>query len=103
MVFFGTHIGLFSIDVVYAMEPDSSICDAFMAKFNSVQVNVNHYNEQIHEVGEEFRKAVTIKGKLDPGNTSLIEKTDKLIETLRSYLKDTQANLSSKQRMLRIL
>lgn len=102
IIYFCSDIELFTIRTVCAMEPQTAY-DIFMAKLNSVQADVDYNANQLVESTEKFQDALRMKSMIDPANIRAMDNADRFVEECRCALKDSQTNLSSDQRMLRIL
>lgn len=100
--------GLIDLDLIYstvthAMEPDNSSYNAFISKYNSVQDKVEYYTDQVRLANEDFKTALNNLNNLPPNQTEARAELIRNIEDIRESMKDSQTNLSSEQRMLRIL
>jgi len=103
MCFILVEIDFLPIQTVYAMEPDSSAYDAFTSKFNSVQRNAEWWRNQAHEAAQDFKTVLNYLGTLGPNDTELRGLLNTKLEVVRESIKDSQTNLSSEERMLKIL
>lgn len=94
------HIGAFSPEVVYAMDPETS---EFLSKISKVQSNVEYYTDQVKLANQEFKAILSDINKTDPSNTRALEVLNMEKEGAIEAMKDSNANLASEKRMLKIL